>query len=449
MSVPCLQTFETARKFPTQVDVAIIGGGIAGITAALYLAEAGVKVAVLEKGKVAAEQSSRNWGWTRQMGRDPVELPLTIESLKLWREMDQRFGIDTGYRETGITYLCRTRKEIAEFTKWFEYACDAKMPSRVLRGAELQKLLPGISSKFEMALHTANDGRAEPGQAVPEMARAADRLGVIIVQNCAVRGIETTAGHVSAVVTEKGTIKASSVVVAGGVWSRLFLGNLGINLPQLKILGTASRIEGVSDVSEMPVGGGDFAFRKRLDGGYTVAERSANVAQITPDSFRLFWDFLPNLKTSWHELKLRIGKSFVEEWHVPRSWSMEDVTPFERVRILDPEPYQPFVRNALKNLTHAHEAFAHAKLTHTWAGLIDVTPDAIPVISSIDRIPGLFVSTGFSGHGFGSGPGAGRLMSELVRGEKTCVDPAPFRLSRFQKTNAENRNVRDAMSTVT
>ncbi|MCC9620301.1 FAD-binding oxidoreductase [Thalassospira sp. MA62] len=436
MSVPSLQKFETAREFPKQADVVVIGGGIAGITAALYLAEAGVSVAVIEKGQVAAEQSCRNWGWTRQMGRDPVELPLTIESLNLWRDMDRRFDIDTGFRETGITYLCRTKREIAEFTAWAEYARDAKMPSRVYRGKELQEMIPGLSTEFKMALHTANDGRAEPGQAVPEMARAADRLGATIIQNCAVRGVETSAGNVSAVVTEKGTIKTSNVVVAGGAWSRLFLGNLGINLPQLKILGTASRVEGVPDVSEMPVGGGDFAFRKRLDGGYTVAERSANVAPITPDSFRLFWDYLPNLKTSWHELKLRIGKSFIEEWQVPRSWKLDEVTPFEKVRTLDPVPYEPFVRNALRNLTRAHPEFASAKLTHTWAGMMDVTPDAIPVISSIDRIPGLFVSTGFSGHGFGSGPGGGRLMSELVRGVKTCVDPAPFRITRFRNTKA-------------
>jgi glycine/D-amino acid oxidase-like deaminating enzyme len=435
VSVPCLQSFATAREFPRQVDVAIIGGGIAGITAALYLAEAGIKVGVFEKGQVAAEQSSRNWGWTRQMGRDPVELPLTIESLNLWRDIDRRFGINTGYRETGITYVCRTKREIDEFTKWAEYARNAKMPSRVLHGHELQDAVPGLSPDFKMALHTANDGRAEPGQAVPEMARAADRLGASIMQDCAVRGIETTAGRVSAVVTEKGTVKVSSVVVAGGAWSRLFLGNLGINLPQLKILGTACRVEGVGHVSEMPVGGGDFAFRRRLDGGYTVAERSANVSQITPDSFRLLRDYIPNLKTSWHELRIRLGKSFIEEWKMPRRWQLDEVTPFEKVRVLDPEPHQPFVRNALVNLTRAHPAFANAKLTHAWSGTIDVTPDAIPVISSVDRIPGLFVSTGYSGHGFGSGPGGGRLMSELVRGETPCVDPSPFRLSRFRNTN--------------
>ena len=105
------------------------------------------------------------------------------------------------------------------------------------------------------------------------------------------------AAGVSAAVTEKGDIKCSAVVVAGGAWTRLFLGNLGIEFPQLKILGTAARVDNVADVPRMPVGGGDFAFRKRLDGGLTVALRNTNIAPITPDSFRLLPKFPANLRT--------------------------------------------------------------------------------------------------------------------------------------------------------
>ena len=85
----------------------IIGGGIAGVCAAFFLAEKGLRAVVCEKGRIAAEQSSRNWGWVRQMGRDIAELPLTIESLNLWRELEPRWGIKTGFRETGIVYTFR------------------------------------------------------------------------------------------------------------------------------------------------------------------------------------------------------------------------------------------------------------------------------------------------------------------------------------------------------
>ena len=432
-----LQPITPDKDLPTEAEVVIIGGGIAGVTTALYLAEAGVKVVLCEKGRVAAEQSARNWGWVRQMGRDPVELPLTIRSLELWREMDKRFGIDTGYRETGITYVCRTRAEIKEFTDWSVYADNAGMVSRKLDRKGLQEVLPGISDRYSMGLHTANDGRAEPWRAVPEMAKAAQRMGAVILENCAVRGVETSGGALSGIVTERGTIRCDRAVVAGGAWSRLFLGNLGINFPQLKILGTAARIESAAKVPDMPVGGGDFAFRKRLDGGFTVALRNANVAPIVPDSFRLFRDFFPTFITSWRELKLRIGGQFVSELRMPRAWALDETSPFERIRTLEPMPHEPFNRTTLKNLPKVFSSFADARQTHSWAGMIDATPDAIPVISEVERLPGLFLSAGYSGHGFGSGPGGGEMMASLVMGQKARIDPTPFRLARFRNTQSE------------
>jgi glycine/D-amino acid oxidase-like deaminating enzyme len=432
-----IQRIRSDEYAPHHADVVIIGGGIAGVATALYLAEAGVKVVLCEKGRVGAEQSARNWGWVRQMGRDPLELPLTIRSLELWREIDQRFGIDTGYRETGITYVCRTRAEIKEFSDWAVYAEKANMVSRKLDRKGLQEVLPGISDRYTMGLHTKTDGRAEPWKAVPQMAEAAQRLGAVIVENCAVRGIERSGGALSSVVTEKGTIKAERAVLAGGAWSRLFLRNLGINFPQLKLLGTAARIESAADVPQMPVGGGDFAFRKRLDGGYTVAQRNANVAPIVPDSFRLMPEFFPTLLSSWRELKIRVGSQFLSELKMPRHWELDAVTPFEKIRTLDPLPHEQFNRNTLKNLAKAFPGFADARQTHSWAGMIDATPDAIPAISQVAAIPGLFLSAGFSGHGFGSGPGAGELMAEMVRGVTPRIDPHPFRLTRFKNTHSE------------
>lgn len=425
------------EALPEAADVVVIGGGMAGVTAALYLAEAGVSVVLCEKGRVAAEQSSRNWGWVRQMGRDPLELPLTMESLNRWREMDARFGIDTGFRETGITYVNRTRHEIAEFTAWANYAKNAGMSSQVIEGPALARLLPGISPRYTMGLYTPNDGKAEPWRAVPQMAGAAQRLGAVILENCAVRGVETSAGRLSAVVTERGTIHCERAILAGGAWARMFLGNLGINFPQLKILGNAARIESGAKTSDMPVGGGDFSFRKRLDGGFTVAVRNANVAPIVPDSFRLFGDFFPTFLKSWRELKLRIGRQFVTELQMPRRWELDGQSPFEMVRILDPAPHEPFNRLILKTLPRAFPMFSDAKLTHVWAGMIDATPDAIPVIGRVESVPGLFLSAGYSGHGFGSGPGGGQLISDLVRGTAPAVDPGPFRLERFRNTHSE------------
>ncbi len=79
----------------------------------------------------------------------------------------------------------------------------------------------------------------------------------------------------------------------------------------------------------------------------------------------------------------------------------------------------------------AFPAFARARIAESWGGLIDSTPDAVPVIAPVHKVPGFFLMSGFSGHGFGIGPGAGRLMSDLVTGGPPVVDPAPFRFERF------------------
>src|SRR5699024_978718 len=227
----------------------------------LSLAERGIGVALCEKGTIAAEQSSRNWGWTRQMGRDAAELPLIIESLNAWANMADRVGQDVGLCRTGATYVCRTPGELAEYEAWLPLASKHDIATRILGKGELASALPGVSGQFVGAMHTATDGVAEPHLATPAMAEAARRHGAHLLTECAVRSVERQAGRVAGVVTERGEIRCQSVILAGGSWSRLFAGNLGIHLPQLKILGTAARLEAPSaPVPDMPVGGDNFSF---------------------------------------------------------------------------------------------------------------------------------------------------------------------------------------------
>lgn len=432
--VPSLDTVDSATSLPESVDVVVVGGGIAGVSTALFLAEKGVSVCLCEKGEIAGEQSSRNWGWARQMGRDAREMPLTIQSLKLWRSLKERFGIEAGYKETGIAYLCKHKWEIKQAQGWADTGEKYGLPLKILGAKEIEKLMPGIAPGFKFGLHTSSDGRAEPALAVPAFAAAAQRLGAKIVTQCAARGVETSGGRVSAVVTEKGTIKCSSVVVAGGVWSRLFLGNTDIKLPQLKLIAAAARIENDIEGPSMPVGGAAFGLRKRLDGGYTLGPRNINIAPIVPDSFRFFNDFLPVLTQSWREIRLSFGSDFFTDLKTPKRWDMDRPTPFEQTRILNPDPSNWMIQSSLKGLKETFPAFKNARITHCWGGMIDATPDGVPVIDGVEKVPGLFIASGLSGHGFGAGPAVGELMAQIVTGETPSVDPSPFKYNRFKST---------------
>jgi glycine/D-amino acid oxidase-like deaminating enzyme len=428
----------TTSAPPSQADVVVIGGGIVGASTALFLAERGVSVALCEKGTIAGEQSSRNWGWCRKMGRDLAEIPLAVESSRLWEGMDARTDAETGFRKTGIVYLCATSQEAAKQEAWLEQARTYQIDSRLIGADEIDRLLPGSSRSWPAALYTPSDGCAEPEKASSAIANAAFRKGAAIHEACAVRGIETSAGAVSGVVTERGPINCAQVVLAGGAWSRLFCGNLGIALPQLKLLGSVMRTAPVEGAPNGAVGADDFAFRKRLDGGYSIARRNANVAELTPDSFRLLFDFLPALVTQWHELRLRVGRSFLTEWNIPRTWALDAVTPFETVRTLDPAPSNAILDEGAKNLARNFPAFRGMNVVERWAGLIDATPDGVPVVSEIPSLPGFFVASGFSGHGFGIGPGAGHLMADLVMGARPIVNPAPYRYQRFVRPSGRS-----------
>jgi glycine/D-amino acid oxidase-like deaminating enzyme len=141
--------------------------------------------------------------------------------------------------------------------------------------------------------------------------------------------------------------------------------------------------------------------------------------------------FLGAMISTRKEYRIRPFGRFREELRIPRRWALDQASPFEATRVLDPAPNPAIVEESRLNLIRAFPAFAPARIAESWGGLIDTTPDAVPVIGAVRSVPGFFLMSGFSGHGFGIGPGAGRLMAELVSGATPVVDPAPFRFERF------------------
>lgn len=419
-------------EVPAEVDVAVIGGGIIGSSTALELAERGLRVAVCEKGGIGQEQSSRNWGWVRITRRDPREVPLMAEALRIWKRLDERTGRDTGYRRSGIIFTCSDDKQYAEHERWNRNLEGYQLDSRMLSGRELSEMFPNSTLKLKGALYNADDGRAEPQKATPAIAEAARDKGAHVLTECAVRGIETSGGAVSGVVTERGPIRCKAVVLAGGAWSNLFAGNMGIDFPQLKVMNSVLRTKPLEGGPEQAIWHEDFAIRKRQDGGYTIASGHENVVHIVPKSFRYAKAFMPALRAEWRSLIFRLGFRFLDEARIPSRWSLDEPSPFEYNRVLDPVPSKRLSDRALAAARRAFPVLERAEIAQRWAGYIDVTPDAVPVISPIDEVPGFYLASGFSGHGFGIGPAAGRLMADLVTNSTPIVNPKDFRFNRFR-----------------
>ncbi len=428
---PTVDPVSSDETLPKQAEVVVVGGGIIGSSAAYWLARAGVSVVLCEKGTIGGEQSSRNWGWCRQTMRDPNEIPLSIAAMRLWPELNREIGEETGFRRTGILFAAANETELAELEAWHGHAQPYQLDSRLVSGSALADLLPGITNPMAGGVFTASDGRAEPQKAAPAIARAAQRSGATVMTGCAVRGVELAGGRIAGVVTEKGSVACNSVLLAGGAWSRLFCDALDLRLPQLKVIASVMRTKPMEGPCEHPVWTKNFSFRKRLDGGYTIATSGVHRTEIRPESFRFLGDFLPTLKVQWRNTQFSVGRSLFEDLATPKHPALDRPGAYEKTRIIDPVPSEATHRRTRRALDQAFPVFRQAEIAQSWAGSIDVTPDALPVISPVEAVPGFFIATGFSGHGFGVGPAAGRLAADLVTGASPLVDPAPFSFSRF------------------
>jgi glycine/D-amino acid oxidase-like deaminating enzyme len=428
---PPVDPVASDAALPEAADVVVIGGGIVGASAAYHLAKKGHSVALIEKGRIAGEQSSRNWGWCRVQGRSLPELPLARHSLQVWGGLNRETGRETGFRRTGLLVVTRDPAELAAWEEWKERAAGHQLDGRILSGAEVQAMLPHAATRWLGGLYSPSDGRAEPAKAAPALAEAARGLGASVHQWCAARGLETSGGAVSAVVTEAGRIRTGAVLCAGGAWTSLFCRHHGISLPQAGVFATACRTEPAAEVMAGGVSTGGYAFLRRADGGYTVAISGAGRVELTPQSLRHAWKFLPLFLKRRRRLRLGIGRSFFRGPEAWTGWPLDGPSPFERMRVLDPPPSRRLIETAMARFRADYPILKDLRVAGSWGGFIDSTPDARPVIGPVERLPGLFLACGFSGHGFGLGPGGGRLAADLVAGDPPIVDPGPFRYGRL------------------
>lgn len=431
-----LDLLATPDTLPAEADAVVIGAGIVGVSAAYWLARAGLRVVLLEKGRIGAEQSSRNWGWCRQQNRDARELPLATRSLALWEDIAAHTGLDTGFRRCGLLYLSDDPAEIDTWANWGAFARGEGVDTRMLSRAETAGRGSATGRSWLGGVWSPDDGTADPARAATAIAKGVMQLGGHVVQGCAARGLELSGGAVSGVITERGTIRTRQAVMAGGAWAGSFLHQLGVDLPQSSVRSS------ILSVGPLPDGAGALpdalhtaaaSVTRRGDGGYTLAISGNGRVDPTPGMLRQGLRFLPMFARRWRAL----APGGVQGWRAGfdsrRKWRLDAPTPMERVRILDPRPDAATIARTLTAARNLLPALAGATVQASWAGYIDSTPDGVPVIDTESGVPGLTIAAGFSGHGFGIGPGAGHLVADLILGRPPIAGVEQYRLGRFAR----------------
>ncbi|RWO21964.1 FAD-binding oxidoreductase [Mesorhizobium sp.] len=427
---PRVERIHSDERLPAEVDVVIVGGGILGSTAAYFLAKRGLSVALLEKGHVACEQSSRNWGWCRQQNRDRRELPLSVISMRLWDELTRDINRDLGFRRCGLVYATHDEAVLAGWERWREVAREYEVDTRMLSRAEVAERVPEARDKWVGGTYSDRDGKAEPALAAPAIADGARALGATIHQECAARALDLANGKIAGVHTEKGYIRTSAVLCAAGAWSSRFLRPLGISFPQASIRQTALRSTPTINIGEA-VSTPYCTITRRLDGSYTLAISGKANLEITPQAIRYSREFMPQFLRRLKNVRLGIGQSFLSGPDSMPALLTSDDRIFEQNRVLDPPPLKWLVSQVVESVRKTFPQLGDIEIDSVWGGFVDCTPDAVPVVSQVDGVKGLVLAAGCSGHGFGLGPGLGYLAAELVVNDTPCVDPSPFRLSRL------------------
>ncbi|GGE96517.1 FAD-binding oxidoreductase [Stappia taiwanensis] len=369
-------------------DVLVIGAGITGASAALQLAEMGASVELIDRYGPAAMASGWTLAGVRQSGRHPAELPLARSAVALWPELDERLGAETGYRRSGNLRLARNAAEAETIRALVADQSAAGLDLRYLADlAAIREIAPPLSDEVVAASFCPTDGHADPVATVSAFARRASEQGATLAFGETVRHLETRGGRISRVITDRRALAPGAVLLAAGFLANELLAPLGTTLPLRRPMVTVLRSAPIAPLLApvLGVANADMAARQELTG------------------------------------RLRVT-SGAEDWAgglVERAGA-----PAIRPRIRSVQATIDKVRRVLP-------AFAEAELEDVWAGALDLTPDALPVIDRVPEFENLVVAAGFSGHGFGIGPVTGPMAARLAIGEEPDDRLASFRFDRF------------------
>lgn len=365
----------------TNADVVIIGGGIVGVSAAYFLAEAGVRsVMVLERSTVGAGASGRAAGGMLLQGDSEDRLGFQLEGIRIHRRFQAELGTDL--QEHGSLLLWCSPEEAASARTLLPLHARLGISLEVLTPEETHARFPYLATDdVVLATYSARDPWATPLPTVQRIADAARARGGVIREHCEVTGIEVgPAGRVEGVMTREGAVSTPIVVNAAGAWARAVGQMAGVRIP--------------------------VAPRKRQ---VFVIDPQGILPPETPFIMEEGKDFY--CKRRREGLIMVQGQSRGETVETAVEWGYLD--------------------EALGSTLHRIPALRDAPITGAWAGIRPIPQDGRPFLGPAPGLDGYFVAGGFGGQGFTQGPLAGRLIAELIVTGRASLDLSPYRLDRL------------------
>jgi sarcosine oxidase subunit beta len=419
-----------------RADVVVVGGGISGYAAAASAAGRGASVVLVEKeSRPAGEGSGRAQGSLRLQGRHAAEFPIAQESIELWKQLGDE--ADCELRFGGNIYLCDDPAELPTLGALVDDAHRAGLTEvSLLDRDQARQVLPHASGPFTAAMWSPYDGQCDPAKSTRAFAARATARGVTTLADTLALRIVERDGRVRGVETNRGLVEAAAVIVTGGVWTPNLVATAGLDVPLMPVAHGQAESTPTDVRVEPTVRAFGFGFRQRPDGRLVL---SAGInARV---EYRLTLGATRNVRL-WAS-RYRVNRSNVRLRFDPRL-TLRQVRDRSRlstthipVATEPPAPRGADVDAALAALKRVMPAFAGLRIDRYWSGMLDISPDGLPII---DHRDGLVFVTGLSGHGLALGPVIGEITADLALDGATARPIRPFRLARFREERVEPPN---------
>jgi sarcosine oxidase subunit beta len=373
------------KNWKKTAEVAIVGGGIMGISAAYYLAKRGISdVVILEKDLLAQASTGLSVGGIRQQFSNPANIRLSQESLRVYERFEDEFGVDIKFRQVGYIFLAQKEETWGDFLADVETQRQHDVPVEVLSADDIKQRWPYLKVEdLKGGTFGPKDGYADPYLAAMCLAKAARKLGVLIQEKTEVTGIRIEAGRVQGVETAKGSISAAAVVNVAGPWA-----------------GKVARMAGL----DLPV----KPYRRQVFMTKSFEDIPRPVPMIIDQDTTFYF--------RGEEPGIIMGMSNPDE---PSSFNLN----------VDRDFLEAVIEAAIRRAP----VLEKAEILRGWGGLYTITPDDNPIIGEVPGVEGLFSAIGFSGHGFQQAPAVGLILSQLIIDGRTDFDLGPFASRRFGK----------------
>lgn len=350
--------FDMDRRQTAEIEIAVIGGGIVGLAAAYFLASRGKSVAVLERRTFGWEASGRSAAGVRQQGRDPREIPLAMAAVRLWATLDRELQGETGYRRDGNVFVATTREGMAQLEEHEARERGLGLEVELLTAPQLRARVAAVSDRCVGGKYCATDGIAEPALVMTSLARAAGRGGAQLYPETEALDFVVEDRRVVSILTESLEFRPNVTVLAAGPWTPLLTARLGVPVPIVPVRSQVMQTEPIGPVCKE----------------FVIARELGVYCRPAPGGTML------------------VGGECIRDEPDPRA---AGETARQRISVCVP-------------------ALGTAPIRRVWSGLLDVTPDEVPLIGPMPGVRDCFVAAGFSGHGFCLGPMAGQLVAEWI-----------------------------------